>query len=67
MKKLLLIPALVGTMAMASDYNYEITPVIGYNVAEGNLNLKNEAIGGVEVQFNDVESAVKPDLLRQCK
>ena len=62
MKKLLLIPALLGSLAVASDYKYEITPVIGYNIAEGNLNLKNDLIGGVEIKFNDVDSAIKPEI-----
>lgn len=62
MKKLLLIPALLGSMAMANDYKYEITPVIGYNIAEGNLNLKNDLISGVELQFNDVDSVIKPEI-----
>ena len=62
MKKLLLIPALMGTLALATDYNYEISPVIGYNVPEGNLNLDNDIIGGVEVQFNGLDSAIKPEL-----
>jgi OOP family OmpA-OmpF porin len=62
MKKLLLIPALLGTMAVASDYNYEITPVIGYNMAESNLDLKDDIIGGIELQFNDVPSVIKPEL-----
>ena len=62
MKKLLLIPALMGTMAMASDYNYEISPVIGYNVAEGNLNLENEIIGGIEAQYNGLDFPIKPEL-----
>ncbi len=62
MKKLLLIPALLSTMVMASDYNYEITPVIGYNVAEGNLNLDNEIISGLEVQYNGFDFPIKPEL-----
>jgi OOP family OmpA-OmpF porin len=62
MKKLLLIPALLGTMAVASDYNYEVTPLIGYNIAEGNLNLDNEIITGLEVQLNDIDCILKPEL-----
>ena len=62
MKKLLLIPALLGTMAFASDYNYEITPLIGYNIAEGNLNLDNSIMTGVEMQFNNFDSAIKPEI-----
>jgi len=61
MKKLLLIPALLGTMALATEYNYEITPLIGYNIAEGNLNLDNDTLVGLEAQFNDVDSVIKPE------
>ena len=62
MKKLLLIPALLGTMALATEYNYEITPLVGYNIAEGNLNLDNDVLIGLEAQFNDVDSVIKPEL-----
>ena len=62
MKRLLLIPALLGTMAIAQEYKYEITPVIGYNIAEGNLNLENQSLIGVELQYNDVDSFLKPEL-----
>lgn len=62
MKKLLLIPALLGTLALVADYNYEITPLIGYNIAEGNLNLKDSTLIGLEAQFNNVDSVIKPEL-----
>lgn len=63
MKKLLLIPALlVAQMAFAQDYKYEITPLIGYNVVEGNLDLKNQFLSGAEIQFNDCNSIFKPEL-----
>ena len=63
MKKLLLIPALLlGTLAMASDYNYEVTPVIGYNIAEGNIDLDDYATYGAEVQYNGLDSIIKPEL-----
>ncbi|MDA7818087.1 OmpA family protein [Sulfurimonas sp.] len=62
MKRLLLIPAFLGTMAIAQEYKYEITPVIGYNIAEGNLNLENQSLIGVELQYNDVDSFLKPEL-----
>jgi len=63
MKKLLLVPALLlSVSAMASDYNYEISPVIGYNIAEGNLNLKNESIVGLEAQYNGFDCLIKPEL-----
>ena len=62
-KNLLLIPALMGTMAMASDYSYELTPVVGYNFSEGNLHLKDELMYGLEMQFNNYyDSPIKPEL-----
>jgi len=63
MKKLLLIPALlIGSLSMAADYNYEVTPVIGYNIAEGNLGLDNYAAYGAELQYNGFDSIIKPEL-----
>jgi len=63
MKKLLLIPALLlGSLAMANDYNYEVTPLIGYNIAEGNINLNNYATYGGEMQYNGLDSIIKPEL-----
>lgn len=63
MKKLLLIPALLaGSMAFAQDYNYEITPVVGYNIAEGNIGLENQTLYGAELQYNDVSTFLKPEL-----
>nr|WP_321267133.1 OmpA family protein [uncultured Sulfurimonas sp.] len=63
MKRLLLIPALLlGSMAVASDYNYEITPLIGYNIAEGNTDLDNYATFGAEFQYNGLDSIIKPEL-----
>lgn len=62
MKKLLLIPALLlSTTLIAEDYNYEITPVIGYNIAEGNLNLENQTLYGAEFQYNGFDTLLKPE------
>ena len=64
MKKLLLIPALMlGTMALANDYAYEISPMIGYNLAEGNLGIKgnDHYLGGVELQYNLPDSNFSPE------
>ena len=49
-----------ATMAMAADY--EITPLGGYVVKEGNLNLDNERLFGAELQYNGIDSAIKPEL-----
>lgn len=63
MKKLLLIPALLaGSMAIAQDYKYEITPVIGHNIAEGNLDLENQTLFGAEFQYNGCDALLKPEL-----
>ena len=62
MKKLLLIPALVSALNLAAkEYKYEITPVIGYNIAEGNLNLKDQFLIGSEFQVN-TDTFLKPEL-----
>jgi OOP family OmpA-OmpF porin len=64
MKKLLLIPALLlGTAGMAKEYKYEISPMIGYNIAEGNLGFDNNGYltGGVELQFNS-DSKISPEI-----
>lgn len=63
MKKLLLIPALLfsGSLA-AQEYSYEVTPVIGYNIAEGNLDLDNQFLMGAELQYNDFDYLLKPEL-----
>jgi len=65
MKKLLLIPALMlGTAVMAKQMAWEISPMIGYNVAEGNLGMKDSGYltGGAEIQYNNPDWAVSPEL-----
>ncbi len=65
MKKLLLIPALLaGSLALADGHKYEISPLIGYNISEGNLGMKNDgyAIGGLEAQYNLDNSQWSPEL-----
>ena len=62
MKKLLLIPALLLSAGLsAKEYMYEITPVIGYNIAEGNLNLEDQFLVGAELQLN-TDTFLKPEL-----
>lgn len=61
MKKLLLVPALLLSSAlMAKGYKYEITPIIGYNIAEGNLKLDNAVLSGVALQYNS-DTFLKPE------
>ena len=67
MKKLLLIPALMATLASADDgYKqklYEISPMFGYDMVEGNVGIKDDGhyFGGVEVQFNSKDSKLSPE------
>lgn len=53
---------MLGTVAMATDYNFEITPLIGYNIAEGNIDVDDYAIFGGEFQYNGFDSVIKPEL-----
>lgn len=53
---------MLGTMAIATDYNYEITPLIGYNIAEGNIDVDDYAVFGGEFQYNGFDSVIKPEL-----
>ncbi|MEA3228169.1 MAG: OmpA family protein [Campylobacterota bacterium] len=65
MKKLLLIPALLtGSLAFGEPKKIEISPMIGYNFAEGNLGFKDNGYMayGVEVQFNSKDSLWSPEL-----
>jgi len=65
MKKLLLIPALIaGTFAIAEEYKFEVSPMVGYNFAEGNLNIKDDGypVLGLEVQANSADSKISPEL-----
>lgn len=63
MKKLLLIPMIMlGSAVLATDYNYEVTPLVGYNFAEGNLNIKDHGIYGAELQYNGFDFPIKPEL-----
>lgn len=55
MKKILLSSVLCASMMFAaSDYKYEITPMIGGTFAEGNLNIDDDsyANGGLSLGFN---------------
>lgn len=73
MKKLLFSSMLAATLLGASDYNYEVTPVVGYlwnSTANENTALNRGAMGGVdnhsvyglEMQMNNACSVIKPEL-----
>ncbi len=57
---LMLSAVAAATIAMAADV--EITPVGGYVLKEGNLNLENEWLFGAELQYNAIDSVLKPEL-----
>jgi OmpA-OmpF porin, OOP family len=63
MKKLLLISALVSSVLLADQKPYEISGLIGYDIAEGNIGIKNDGhyLGALEVQFNSPDSKISPE------
>lgn len=62
-KSLLLSTLLLATLATANnDYNYEFTPVVGYNYTEGSLDIKDHAMYGAELQYNGFDFFLKPEL-----
>lgn len=73
MKKLLFSSLLAATLLGASDYNYEVSPVVGYlwnSTANENTQNNRGAMGGVdnhsvfglEMQMNNVCDLIKPEL-----
>lgn len=64
MKKLILVPALLaGSLALADQHKYEISPMIGYDFADSGIKVKDDGYltGGVEVQFNTPGSKISPE------
>ena len=62
MKKTALSVLLAATLMSAAEYKYEISPVVGYVFTEDNMGIKDHAIGGVQMQFNDLGTLLKPEL-----
>jgi len=61
MKKLLTASLLTATLLSAQS-SFEITPVAGYNLTEGNLELDDYAVAGAEAQYNGFNSIISPEL-----
>jgi OOP family OmpA-OmpF porin len=61
MKKLVFSSLLAATLLGASDYNYEISPMAGYAFPSAQ-DLKDHGVYGAEMQFNNFESVIKPEL-----
>jgi OOP family OmpA-OmpF porin len=73
MKKLALSAILAATLVSAADFNYELTPVVGYlwnsTANEGGLQqdgamggVENHTVYGLELQSNTLDSEIKPEL-----
>lgn len=64
MNKLSILAAtlLISGALHASDYNYEITPLVGVVFPEGNLHLDDQFLVGGEVQINNLTESIKPEL-----
>jgi len=61
MKRLVSISALLAASLAMAQSSVELTPQIGYNVAEKNLHLKNYKVYGGEIQYNGFDFALKPE------
>jgi OOP family OmpA-OmpF porin len=62
MKKLAFAGLLTVTLVSASEYNYEISPMAGYVFPNSGQELKNHGAYGAEMQYNNLESAIKPEI-----
>lgn len=61
MKKIIL-SSLLAAVLGASEYNYEISPMVGYVFPNATQDLKNHSVFGAEMQFNTFDLPVKPEL-----
>jgi OOP family OmpA-OmpF porin len=68
MKKVILSTLLAATLFGASDYQYEVTPVVGYLWNKGSDGyvstggIDNHYVYGAQMQFNDLFPLIKPEL-----
>lgn len=62
MKQLLLLTTLFLSLLDAKEYDFEITPLIGYTIPEGNIGLENYPLIGGELQYNGFDTAINPEL-----
>ncbi|MGZ8547563.1 MAG: OmpA family protein [Sulfuricurvum sp.] len=62
MKKIAFAGLLAGALLNASEYNYEFSPMAGYAFPNSGQELKDHGVYGAEMQFNNFESAIKPEL-----
>lgn len=52
MKKIVLSSVLAASLVVASDYNYEITPMVGYVDTKEHVDIKDHKIAGIAVARN---------------
>ena len=52
MKKIMLSTLALSTLVVASEYKYEVTPMLGYVDTKEHVDLKNHKVGGVAVSIN---------------
>jgi len=50
---------LIATVLSASEYAYEITPMIGYTFPNGGQQIRDHTVFAAEVQFNDLDAFFK--------
>lgn len=63
MKKFVIVPALMlSSLLMAQDYNYEVTPQVGYVFENGCQGIKNHVFGGAAMQYNGFDTFFSPEL-----
>ncbi len=62
MKKLALSALLAATLLGAAEYDYEISPMVGYVLTEDTQGIKNHGMYGAEMLFNNFDSVIKPEL-----
>jgi len=62
MKKLLLIPTLlISTISFATEYNWELTPAIGFNLPSDDKVIDDSTVYGGAIQYNGFEYPIKPE------
>jgi len=62
MRKILLIPTLFSASLAFAGSQIEITPLVGYNIADKSTNLPNYTIAGGELQYNGFNFPIKPEI-----
>lgn len=63
MKKAVLFSSLIlSSIVFAADYDYELTPLVGYNISQSKTVLEDNFIVGTEFQYNRIDFPIKPEL-----